>query len=295
MSKGHFRERYDTLLKTVEARLGQFFTESLTQAELFSAMRYSLLAGGKRVRPIITLAFCAASGGDLALALDPACAVEMLHTYSLIHDDLPCMDDDDLRRGKPTNHIVYGECTATLAGDALQAAAFETILKSDLPPERVVAMAKRLARAAGAYGMCGGQVLDMTAAGHAITESELTEIHTLKTASLLIAAAEIGVLAAGGTAQQAAAARAYATALGKAFQIRDDILDMTASTDQLGKKAGSDAENNKSTYARLFGIPRCEELIAEETRRAVSAVGGGLFSDTAFLEWLPNMLAERKY
>lgn len=270
---------------------GRFAETGLTQA-----MGYSLLAGGKRIRPILTLWFCIAAGGDAEACLDAACGVEMLHTYSLIHDDLPCMDNDDLRRGKPTCHKVYGECTATLAGDALQAAAFEYVLREpDLEPEARARMGLTLARAVGVWGMCGGQYLDMEGEGRTLTLDELNEIHSKKTAALLKAACQIGVLAAGvkgETEEMLRAADAYAEHIGMAFQIRDDLLDELATTEQLGKPVGSDRANNKCTFASLLGREACLRLIEEHTELAKKALEGA-FQDRDALCWLADALAGR--
>ncbi len=212
----------------IDEALGRYFKvrEGALNAGLAEAMRYSLLAGGKRIRPLLVLEFCRIAGGDVEKALPVACAIEMLHTYSLIHDDLPCMDNDELRRGKPTNHMVYGECTATLAGDALQAEAFGTILRCDLPPAVKTNCAEILAGAVGLDGMCGGQFLDMSWEGRALTEQELSEINIRKTGALLVAACQMGVAAAGGSELMLAAAGHYGSAIGMAFQIRDDMLDV---------------------------------------------------------------------
>ena len=275
----------------IERQLEKSFTEEKPQKALREAMRYSLLAGGKRIRPIITLQFCKASGAAAEKALPFACALEMLHTYSLIHDDLPCMDDDGLRRGKPTNHIVYGEWMATLAGDALQAAAFHTLLKADLPPETVVAAAQALAEAAGEGGICGGQMLDMNGEGKNLGLGEITTIHEMKTASMIIAAAKLGVLAGGGSNEQLQAAEAYGAALGLAFQIRDDMLDLTAGEDQLGKST-SDTKSGKSTFATLLGIEACKILVVKKTDEAKGAVRE-TFENAQFFCWLADFLAER--
>ncbi|MGI5935474.1 MAG: polyprenyl synthetase family protein [Oscillospiraceae bacterium] len=288
-----FSGEYSRCRRLVEEGLKEYFLGNAPYGELLEAMRYSLLAGGKRIRPVLLLQFCRAAGGDMELALPLACAVEMLHTYSLIHDDLPCMDNDSLRRGKPTNHTVYGECTATLAGDALQAAAFRTLLSAKLPPETVVAAGKILADAAGEGGICGGQFLDMKGPSQDLTLEQVALIHDLKTAALLRAAALMGVEAAGGTPEQKAAAREYATAVGLAFQIRDDILDCTSSTEVLGKPAGSDKANCKTTFVDLLGIGECEALIRRKTEEAKAAIRGK-FADTEFLEQLADYLAERK-
>ena len=263
-------------------------------AKLLESMGYSLLAGGKRIRPVICVKFCEAAGGDPETALDAACAIEMLHTYSLIHDDLPCMDDDDYRRGKLSNHAKYGEFVATLAGDALQAAAFETLVKSNLPPERIVAAAAALSEAAGAHGICGGQYLDLSGEGKPLSRAAVEKIHSLKTAALISAAAKIGVIAAGGTARQTEAAERYANAVGLAFQVRDDVLDVTAAQEELGKPVGSDKDNNKTTFCTLLGADECEEIIRSETEKAAASLHGK-FADASFLIWLAGMLAERKY
>jgi geranylgeranyl diphosphate synthase type II len=283
-------ERYKNL---VEARLRKFFLEGLPQKRLLEAMRYSLLAGGKRIRPVLTLAFCEASGGRAEDALEFACAVEMLHTYSLIHDDLPCMDDDELRRGRPTNHVVFGEYTAVIAGDALQAAAFETVLNAPLNSEKKAEAALVLAKAAGAYGMCAGQQLDMEGEGKRLSLGEIEQTHRLKTAALIKAAAGIGCIAAGASNAQIRAAEEYASALGLAFQIRDDLLDVTGSAELLGKNVGSDAESGKSTFVSLLGADRCRELVYENTEKAKAALKGA-FSETGFLEWLAELLAGRE-
>ena len=276
----------------VETRLETLFTKNVPDENLAEAMRYSLLAGGKRIRPVLVLQFAKAAGGNMEDAVDAACAVEMLHTYSLIHDDLPCMDDDDLRRGKPTNHVVYGECTAVLAGDALQAECFKILANSTLPAERAVKMVQFLSNAAGLMGICGGQALDIAGEGKSLTAEEITKIHSLKTASLLVACAKMGVAAAGGSEKQIKAAEAYAENLGIAFQIRDDVLDVISTTEELGKPVGSDNENEKSTFVTLFGLDKCRELVAEKTKAAISAVEDA-FEDTAFLKWLAEYLAGR--
>jgi len=283
-------ERYKSL---VEARLEEYFLEDVPQKRLLEAMRYSLLADGKRVRPVLVLAFCEASGGRAEEALEFACAVEMLHTYSLIHDDLPCMDDDDLRRGRPTNHVVFGEYTAVIAGDALQAAAFETILKAPLDAEKKAEAALALAKAAGAYGMCAGQQLDMEGEGRRFSLAEVEQTHRLKTAALIKAAASMGCIAAGASKARIEAAEKYAEALGLAFQIRDDLLDVTGSAEILGKNVGSDAESGKSTFVTLLGVDRCRELVYENTERAKAALKGA-FSNTEFLEWFAELLAGRE-
>lgn len=243
-------------------------------APLARSMRYTLLAGGKRLRPVLMLAFCRACGGDDAAALPAACSLEMLHTYSLIHDDLPCMDNDELRRGRPSNHIAFGECTATLAGDALQALAFETVLSAPLPPARALRCAQLLAAAAGLEGICGGQQLDLAWEGRALDRSDLETIHRRKTGALISAACRMGVAAAGGTPQQDRAAAAYADALGLAFQIRDDLLDVIGDEAALGKPIGSDRAEGKRTFADLLGADGCAREVDRLTAAAVSALDG---------------------
>jgi len=277
----------------IDQRLAEFFTEDKSYSALLESMRYSLLSGGKRIRAVLCMKFCEAVGGDPGAALDVACAIEMLHAYTLIHDDLPCMDDDDMRRGKPSNHIEFGEFTATLAGDALQAAAFDTILSSNLPPDAVVIMARILAVAAGPHGICGGQYLDLAGEGKGLSINELTEIYFLKTSALIAASAILGVVAAGGDEGQIEAADEYACAVGLAFQVRDDVLDSTSTADVLGKPIGSDSVNKKTTFASLLGVDACEKLIEIETEKAIAALDGK-FDDAGFLVWLANYLSKRE-
>ena len=263
-------------------------------------MRYSLLAGGKRIRPILTMEFCRAAGGSAEAALEFGCGVEMLHTYSLIHDDLPCMDNDDLRRGKPTNHKVFGECVATLAGDALQAEAFRTVLSAPLGADARALAGRILARAVGAEGMCGGQYDDTIGDGKVVhTEAELTEINDKKTGALLRAACMMGVAAAmhGAAVDEACmdAARDYAANLGLAFQIRDDMLDVVGDAAAFGKPIGSDAANEKSTYVSILGLTACEERVLAYTERAKAALDTAKWpGGTEFLRQLADSLARRR-
>lgn len=288
MTVNEYREMIDTALA------GYFSVpEDFPQARLAEAMRYSLLAGGKRIRPTLVLEFCRIAGGDVEAALPVACAIEMLHTYSLIHDDLPCMDNDDLRRGRPTNHVVYGECTAVLAGDTLQAEAFGTILRSDLPADRKAACAEILAGAVGLDGMCGGQYLDMSWEGRQLTEQELTEINSRKTGALLVAACQMGVAAAGGSSLMLDTAGHFGAALGMAFQIRDDMLDVLSTAEELGKPIGSDSQECKNTYMVLMGEEGCRQTVARLTEFAKNILGEA-FEDTAFLCALADSLADRK-
>ena len=259
------------------------------QQTLFEAMRYSLLAGGKRLRPILTLNFARACGGTAEQALPFAAALEMIHTYSLIHDDLPCMDNDDYRRGVPTCHKVYGEAAAVLAGDALLTAAFTRLGMAKLPPERVALAVTMLGECAGELGMVGGQMLDLEGEDKVLSEKEIGAIHVRKTGALIGAACTLGVIAAGGNEQQLDAAAQYAAGLGLAFQIRDDMLDVIGDMEKLGKKTGMD--EHKNTYARLLSLDECRHRIDQLTKHAVSALDA--FEDTAFLRELAQMLADR--
>lgn len=281
---------YKTL---VDARLAEYFKPAgLSYDGLLDSMHYSLTAGGKRIRPMLVLEFCRISGGNIEEAIPVACAIEMLHTYSLIHDDLPCMDNDDLRRGKPTNHVVYGECTATLAGDALQAEAFGTIVRSKLPAEAKAACVEILADAVGSDGMCAGQYLDMVGESKHLTEDELDDINSRKTGALLIAACRMGVAAAGGSADMLDAAAQYGAAVGAAFQIRDDILDVISTSEELGKPVGSDAQEHKNTYMALLGEAKCMEMIEKLTTQAKNVLCSA-FEDTEFLCDLADSMVTR--
>ena len=286
MTATEYKSRIDAALETF------FASVPAPLNGLAEAMRYSLLAGGKRIRPMLVLEFCRICGGDIDAAMPVACAIEMLHTYSLIHDDLPCMDDDELRRGRPTNHVVYGECTATLAGDALQAEAFGTILRSGLPAGRKARCAEYLADAVGLDGMCGGQFLDMLGEGKTLSEQELTDINSRKTGALLTAACRMGVAAGGGSAAQLEAASLYGAAIGAAFQIRDDMLDVLGNEQELGKPIGSDAEEKKNTYMAICGAERCAQMIEKLTAWAKTALIEA-FEDTAFLCALADSMAVR--
>lgn len=293
-----FERELKALRRQVEGRLDTYFRGN----GLEEAMRYSLMAGGKRVRPILAMKFCQAAGGGDREALDFGCGVEMLHTYSLIHDDLPCMDNDDLRRGKPTCHKVFGECTATLAGDALQAAAFRTVLEAGGPwtadPTVPGRAALALARAAGELGMCAGQYWDTLGGGGSRRLEELSKINDKKTGALLRAACEMGVLACAGRRNVdpacMEAAREYAANLGLAFQLRDDMLDAVSTTEALGKPAGSDMQNHKTTYVSLLGVEACEALVLDYTERAKKALDKGAWpGGTGFLLELADRLARR--
>lgn len=286
---------YEAILRRDQALIEDFLTKWLEKAPRYAAlqeaMRYSLLAGGKRIRPVLTLEACRICGGTVEAALPFACAVEMIHTYSLIHDDLPAMDDDDLRRGQPTNHKVFGESTAILAGDALLTEAFYALSQAKLPPERVVQGMACLSARAGHGGMVGGQALDMEEKTR--TVPELEQLQSLKTGALLQAAVELGCIAAGGTLEQRQTLSVYAEKLGRAFQIRDDMLDVIGEQERLGKPVGSDREMGKNTFAALLGLEVCSTRVEELTVQAEETLTS--FEDRGFLVWLAQRLAQRSF
>lgn len=269
--------------------------DNCSEGSVIRSMSYSLLAGGKRIRPTLLLAFCDALGGDVAAALPYACAVEMIHAYSLIHDDLPCMDDDELRRGKPSNHIVFGEDIALLAGDALQALAFDVMLSPEALEKtgaKGAAAAHILARECGAVGMVGGQVIDLESEGKDVDLDLISEMYAKKTGALLKASCLMGAVLAGADEPYLKAAETYAEKVGLAFQIVDDILDIESDTQTLGKPVGSDAENEKVNYVTKTGVKKAKELVEQLTREALNALDG-LSADTAYLRELALSLSHR--
>ena len=289
MEQREFDAKYSAYRQAVEAYLDGLFMDKPHWADLYESMRYSLLAGGKRIRPVLTLEFARLAGLEWEKAVPVACALELVHTYSLIHDDLPCMDNDDLRRGKPTNHKVFGETMAVLAGDALQPEAFRLILTApDIAPEQRADCALILAEAAGADGMVAGQVLDTLHAP--ATEEELTEVHRLKTGAMIAGACKLGAAAAGDRALLAAAEE-YGYQLGLAFQIRDDMLDVIGNVDEFGKPIGSDKEEGKVTFVDLLGLEGCDRAVLAATDRAKAAVTA--YDADGFLAALADSLAER--
>ena len=287
----NFSAQYEVYRVAVEEYLSGLFTEKVLYGTLQEAMRYSVLAGGKRVRPVLTLAFCDALGGDWHKALPFACGLELVHTYSLIHDDLPCMDDDDFRRGKPTCHKVYGETMAVLAGDALQPEAFRMIAAAPgmNDRQRLDAIAV-LAAACGGDGMVAGQVLDTE--GKCREEDEIKLLHSLKTGAMICAAAELGCIAANGDATVRAKAVEFGRHIGLAFQVRDDMLDVIADEAEFGKPVGSDREEGKVTFVDLLGLDGCAAVVEEETKLAQSALEG--IGDSRFLVTLARWLADRR-
>ena len=262
---------------------------NLPQKQLFDAMGYSLLAGGKRLRPILTMEFCAMTGGDWKRAVPFAAAVEMVHTYSLIHDDLPCMDNDDYRRGRLSNHKVYGEAMAFLAGDGLLTDAFSVAVGSDLPPQTVVRAVQVLSRCAGSLGMVGGQVLDIQSESRVCSEQEVLDIQTRKTGDLIRAACILGVLAGAGSQEQIAAADRFASQMGLAFQIRDDMLDVIGNQQEMGKAVGMDGKKN--TFVRLYGVEKCAELVQTCTQQALRALDA--FQNADYMSALAQSLIGR--
>ena len=262
----------------------------LPQKQLFEAMDYSLYAGGKRLRPCLTMEFCRLCCGDWKKAAPFASAVEMIHTYSLIHDDLPSMDNDDFRRGNPTNHKVYGEAMAILAGDALLTDAFMIAASQPLDdPEKLGLAISVLGHNAGSLGMVGGQVLDISSEARQLTEQEVLDIQTRKTGALINSACVLGVIAGGGDEDQIAAAAQFAAGIGLAFQIRDDMLDMIGTAEEMGKGVGTDAVKN--TFVRLYGLETCEKLVQQYTDLAISALD--VFEDTDYLVTLAKELTGR--
>ncbi len=283
-------------LEQVEEALARALPEPKAadlQGTVIRAMRYSLLLGGKRVRPMLTLAFCELCGGSVEQAIPFACAVEMVHTYSLIHDDMPCMDNDDLRRGKPTNHKVFGEAMALLAGDGLLTKAFEVALSGELKAEIAASGTRLLASLAGDQGMVGGQCIDLEADGKSVDLTTLQEMHSKKTVALIAAACSLGCIAAGGTEQQLEAARRYAQGIGMAFQIRDDVLDVLGSPEKLGKNVGVDEKLQKRNYVSLLGVTEAQRLVEEYTGKALTALKD-FSGNTEFLRAFAESLAVRE-
>ena len=291
-------ERYPEYCSMIEAALPQYLPPvTLPQGKVCEAMAYSLLDGGKRIRGCLTLAMCELCGGEVQSALPLACAIEMVHAYSLIHDDLPCMDNDDLRRGKPSCHIKFGEGTALLAGDALLTHAFsaasDAYFNGTLPAETVLRCVNQLSRAAGVEGMIGGQVIDTAPEEVPMTPEQLEAMHSMKTGALIRSAAVLGCLAAGAPRDVVMQADLYAAKIRLAFQIVDDILDATEESEKLGKST-SDAENNKTTYITLYGVEKAREMVRRLVLEADLAVKGTVLDDEMLYE-LADTLAKRHH
>ena len=284
--------RFSLYREYIEQYLADWYSRfhDLPQKQLFDAMEYSLLAGGKRLRPVFAFEFCRMCGREWQAAAPFAAAVEMVHTYSLIHDDLPSMDNDDFRRGRPTNHKVYGEAMAILAGDALLTDAFSVASTAQLPDPGDMAFAIGvLSESAGSLGMVGGRVLDILAEERQCTEEDVLAIQDRKTGALINAACVLGVIAGGGTEEQVDAAAKFAAGLGLAFQIRDDMLDVIGTVEEMGKGVGTDAAKN--TFVRLYGLEKCEELVHKYTDYAIEALGA--FDDAEDLKALALSLTSR--
>ncbi|MBR5773075.1 MAG: polyprenyl synthetase family protein [Clostridia bacterium] len=294
-----FSEKFNIYFSAFEDYINESFTAdnmkvgSEGAAEMFEAMDYSLRNGGKRIRPVLALAFCEACGGDYKEALPFALGAEMIHTYSLIHDDLPCMDNDDMRRGKPSNHKVFGYPQALLAGDGLLTLAFEILSSCSLPAEKRIEGVKILSESAGFRGMIAGQAMDMKNESGNPSFDTVKKTDALKTGELIKAASLLGCVAAGADEEQKEAAREYSLKVGLAFQILDDILDVTSSSEDLGKPAGSDIRNDKVTYVSLLGVDGARSLARSLTDEAVKALD--VFGNKGgFLKQLALNLADRK-
>ncbi len=295
-----FNKEYSRLADMINAELERMISvPELYEKEIYEAMKYSLDAGGKRIRPVITIAFSKMLGGNEEDALTVGTAIECIHTYSLIHDDLPCMDNDDLRRGKPTCHKAFGESTALLAGDGLLNFAFERLSDfsafKSLSAENLLKIIGYISSCSGTKGMIGGQVVDLkTETMKSVSADMLEYLQRKKTGALIRCSAASGVLCGGGNAEDISAAEKYAEALGLAFQIKDDILDCIGDEKKLGKKTGSDAENGKTTYVSLFGLEKAKELLEKYTYLSVEALAP--YGEKAgFLTKLSEYLLEREY
>lgn len=289
----NFEQQSKLYRQEIEAYLQSIYSAFSDQPQklIFEAANYSLLGGGKRLRPMFTLDFCRMCGRDYHTAMPFAAAIEMIQTYSLIHDDLPCMDNDDYRRGRLTNHKVYGEAMAVLAGDALLTDAFSVATRIQLENPRDIGRAVAvLSECAGSLGMIGGQVLDMLSEQRQCTEQEVLDIQSRKTGKLIAASCVLGVIAGNGNEDQLEAAARFAAYLGLAFQIRDDMLDVIGSVQELGKATGMD--DGKNTFVRLYGLEKCETLVEEYTQKAIDSLG--VFPDSQYMAELARSLTQRR-
>ena len=297
MEAKDFDRWVETSLASFEAALDELVPAG-APAGLGEAMRYAVLGGGKRLRPLLVLASCVAVGGNAFAALRAGCAVELIHAYSLVHDDMPCMDNDVLRRGKPTAHVQFGEAQAMLAGDAMQALAFEVLTPSDaaaghIEPALQARLCALLARAAGYAGMAGGQAIDLASIGKPLDESTLRDMHRRKTGVLLQASVMMGAACGHASAQATQALSDYGAALGLAFQVVDDILDVTQASDVLGKTAGKDQDANKPTYVSLLGLNAARTLAQQLREEAKAALAAGGLADISHLCLLADSVVER--
>lgn len=288
-----FKAQIEKYCDVVNTELMKYIPEANDgQRDVTKAMRYSLSNGGKRLRPIFVLEFCRMCGGDVNKALPYACAIEYIHTYSLIHDDLPCMDNDDMRRGKPSCHKMYGEATALLAGDALLTHAFEICSASELSDSQNLRAVSLLSQNAGVGGMIGGQVIDLKYEQSDPSISDILTVHRLKTGALISAACILGCIAAGADDEKIALASRYAYMIGTAFQIRDDLLDIVGDEEKLGKPVGSDADNDKTTYVTLVGADRAQQDVKTLTDKAVEILDS--FGENDFMKTLSEYLVNRE-
>ena len=289
--QAQYQKYLEQTASALEKVCGRFLPE---ESEVCRAARYSLLGGGKRIRAVLVLSVCEMLGGNMAAAEQFAVAVEMLHCYSLIHDDLPCMDNDDLRRGRPSCHKAFGEATAMLAGDVLLTEAFEAIANAPASAQACVRAAKALGAGAGSRGMVYGQELDLKYESLAATEEQLRLIHRNKTGALINAAVQMGAAAAEADEEKCKALEAYAYGIGLVFQIVDDVLDVTSTPEQLGKPIGSDSENGKTTFATLYGVQGAMELAGQLNAKTCAELRGRFGEKAAFLEQLAQRLLTRK-
>ena len=293
MEAGLFEQWAQVALADCEEALDHL-VPAAAPAGLGAAMRYAVLAGGKRLRPLLVLAACEAVGGDRNAAIRAACAVELIHAYSLVHDDMPCMDNDVLRRGKPTVHVQFGEAQAMLAGDAMQALAFEVLTPEEgMAPALQARLCALLARAAGFAGMAGGQAIDLASIGQSLDEPTLRDMHRRKTGMLLQASVMMGAACGKASAATLAALNDYGAAIGLAFQVVDDILDVTQESATLGKTAGKDQQDNKPTYVTVLGLEPARQLARDLRLQALQALSDSRLPDPARLGLLADMVVER--
>ena len=293
MDAKDFDHWVDTSLSAFEAALDDLVPAS-APAGLGEAMRYAVLGGGKRLRPLLVLASCAAVGGDTFAAMRAACAVELIHAYSLVHDDMPCMDNDVMRRGKPTTHVAFGEAQAMLAGDAMQALAFDVLTPDNgIEPALQARLCALLARSSGYDGMAGGQAIDLASIGKQLDECTLRDMHRRKTGVLLQASVMMGAACGPASAQATQALSEYGAALGLAFQVVDDILDVTQESHVLGKTAGKDQDANKPTYVSVLGLGAARTLAQELRREAKRALAASGLADVSHLSLLADSVVER--
>ncbi|KNZ70734.1 polyprenyl synthetase [Thermincola ferriacetica] len=297
MNKKAFLKELKRKVNIIEDALSQYLPgEDEYPETIHQSMRYSMLAGGKRLRPVLVLAAAEAVGGDVKKVIPAACAIEMIHTYSLIHDDLPAMDDDNYRRGKPTNHVVYGEAIAILAGDALLTLAFEVLSslveEPGIAPQKVLRVIKEISLAAGSRGLIGGQVVDIGSENLDISAETLKYIHINKTGALFKAALKTGAILSSASEEQITALSRYAHFLGLGFQITDDILDIEGDTEKLGKPVGSDIKKKKATYPSIFGLQEAKQMAREAVAESLMSLEG--FDERAdFLREMARYLLER--